>query len=359
MRKMTVIKTLLIIILTIVALYATVVYSNIGFIKHWRGIWIETAMTTGEHQWLATKFFPKDMIDEVMAGIVTTTDADDEVMDLVLNSKFEDKYYSANVGDTDDAGNKIYAINEENKLAIVEIKGETYRGKAVLVFEPELVEIAMTNNKGVRGENIKTIMKNNDAIVAVNASGFGDPNGRGSGGTIMGASRNSEGDWGTYTNTMDTIAFDIQDRLLVGRRGNWNEWAIRDACQFNPSLIINGKQNVEGTAGWGLQPRTAIGQREDGTVIIIVVDGRQPTHSVGATMNDLVAEFQKYDVINAAACDGGSSSIMGYDGNIITKCCSPQVGGRYLPNAFIVKRVDNDSIKSNNKVLDNSIKKVY
>ena len=76
-------------------------------------------------------------------------------------------------------------------------------------------------------------------------------------------------------------------------------------------------------------------------------------------MNDLVAEFQKYDVINAAACDGGSSSIMGYVGDIITKCCSPQVGGRYLPNAFIVKRVDNDSIKSNNKVLDNSIKKVY
>ena len=124
-------------------------------------------------------------------------------------------------------------------------------------------------------------------------------------------------------------------------------------------MIINGKQNVEGTAGWGLQPRTAIGQREDGTVIIMVIDGRQPTHSVGATMNDLVYEFQKYDVINAAACDGGSSSIMGYDGNIITKCSSPQVGGRYLPNAFIVKRVSDERIQKSAVVLDGNNSKMY
>ena len=359
MKKMTIVKVLLVIVAILSIMYATVVYSNFEFIRHWRNIWIETAMTTGEHQWLATAFFPRDMIDEVMAGIVTTTDADDEIMDLVSSKKFEDKYYSAEVGELDDAGNKIYAINKQNKLAIVEIKGETYRGKAVLVFDPSLVEIAMTNQKGVRGENVQTIMKKNDAIIAVNASGFGDPNGQGSGGTIMGASRNSKGDWGTYTDTMDTIAFDIQDRLLVGRRGSWNEWAIRDACQFNPSLIINGKQNVEGTAGWGLQPRTAIGQREDGTVIIMVIDGRQPTHSVGATMNDLVYEFQKYDVINAAACDGGSSSIMGYDGNIITKCSSPQVGGRYLPNAFIVKRVSDERIQKSAVVLDSNNSKMY
>ena len=45
--------------------YCTAVFSNIPFIKKWRDIYIETAMTTGKHQWLATAFIPGYIIDDV------------------------------------------------------------------------------------------------------------------------------------------------------------------------------------------------------------------------------------------------------------------------------------------------------
>ena len=60
------------------------------------------------------------------------------------------------------------------------------------------------------------------------------------------------------------------------------------------------------------------------------------------TMEDMVKVFQKYEALNAAACDGGSSSVMAYDGKIITKCSSPMKTGRYLPNAFLVKRIETE-----------------
>lgn len=353
-------------ILLIIVAYLTFILSDIPIISYWRGVWIETAMTSGEHQWLATKFIPKFIIDDVMSKQVTITDAVDvdNVFTGVKEKSFEDEYTKLETGDLDIAGNEICSINLKNHIAIVKISGETYSGKAAIVFDPSLVKIIHTDMKGSRGENIQTFLKKGNAICGMNASGFGDPNGVGSGGTIMGASRASGKDWGVYSGTMDTIALNKENKLLVGNRPNWNRYDIRDACQFNPVLIQNGEKNVQGTAGWGLQPRTAIGQREDGTIIMIVVDGRQPGHSIGATMEDLVNEFNKYSVVNAAACDGGSSSIMAYEDELITKCSSPQNGGRYLPNAFIVQRVDDEvsddkynSFDSDSKVIKSKLNK--
>lgn len=56
-------------------LYLFCVYSNIPFIKKWRNIYINTAMTTYTHQWLATALLPKDMVDEVVAARQAELDA--------------------------------------------------------------------------------------------------------------------------------------------------------------------------------------------------------------------------------------------------------------------------------------------
>ena len=55
----------LLVILCLEALYFFCVYTNNSFVKKWRTIYINTAMDTMRHQWLATYFIPKDVIDEV------------------------------------------------------------------------------------------------------------------------------------------------------------------------------------------------------------------------------------------------------------------------------------------------------
>ena len=59
------------------------------------------------------------------------------------------------------------------------------------------------------------------------------------------------------------------------------EMKIRDAVSFSPILILNGvPTEMTGNGGWGIAPRTGIGQRADGAVIFLTIDGRQPTWSI-------------------------------------------------------------------------------
>ena len=95
------------------------------------------------------------------------------------------------------------------------------------------------------------------------------------------------------------------------------EMKVRDAVTFGPFLIVNGKpSSVLGNGGWGTAPRTAIGQRKDGIVLFLVIDGRTVTKP-GADMNDLIEIMENYGAYNAANLDGGTSSVMVVDGEII------------------------------------------
>lgn len=104
------------------------------------------------------------------------------------------------------------------------------------------------------------------------------------------------------------------------------------------SISKDGQILTEGSAGWGLQPRTIIGQRSDGAVLFMIVDGRKPGYSNGATMSDCASVLLEYGEVTAAACDGGSSSVLAYYGEIINDPSTLMETGRYLPNAFLVKR---------------------
>lgn len=333
---------IIIIILQLVACFwATFVYSNVGIVKKARHLWVETAMSTADHQWLATAFIPKSEIDKILTQQVTYTVVDDtEAIEIIRDKTFFEKEQELEVGDMDLAGNEIVINDKEENITIVRIHTEMYDGRIAIIDDPQRVYIGTVGKGKSRGKNIMEYLSSEGAVMGMNASGFPDANGVGSGSNVVGLSCSQGELWGSYVSDYNTIAFDEDNKLLVGIQTDWKNKKVRDGMQFNPALIINGEQNVKGTAGWGLQPRTAIAQREDGVVLMLVVDGRQPGHSIGATMEDLVKEFQKYDVINAAACDGGSSSIMGYKDEILTKCSSPQKGGRYLPNAFLVKSVN-------------------
>ena len=112
---------------------------------------------------------------------------------------------------------------------------------------------------------------------------------------------------------------------------------IESAVEFGPYLIVNGKDQISRAYAGGLHPRMAIGQKKDGTMIFVAIDGRQPGYSLGTTLLELQNIFKRYDAYNAANLDGGSSATMYYNGKVVNKTSTP-MGERYLPNAFIVTK---------------------
>lgn len=318
--------------------YVTVVFGNIPFVVKWRNIWIETAMTTDQHKWLATWFFPDSLIDEVMGAQVDIKDI--SVTDIYGN-KSNDILGQENlvVGEKDKFGNTVFANDIEENIVILEVKKSNFKGKLVLVDDPSRVFLGVTDYKGSRGEFICDYLEKENAVVGVNASGFNDIGGVSLGGEVTGQCVSRGAYWGNYSSQYTLVGFDKDNRLVVGGIENWEEYNIRDGFQYRPTLILDGKKVVEDSAGWGLQPRTVIGQCENGVVLMLVVDGRQVGHSIGATMEDCADILLQYGAITAGACDGGSSSVIGYDGEVINKPSARDMPtGRYLPNAWLVAR---------------------
>lgn len=323
--------------------YVTVVFGNIPFIVKWRNIWIETAMTTDQHKWLATWFFPDSLIDEVMSGQVDIKDI--SVTDIYGNQS-SDVLGQQNlvVGEKDKFGNTVFANDLEENIVILEIKKSNFVGKLVLVDDPSRVFLGATDYKGSRGEFICDYLEKENAVVGVNASGFIDKGGVSLGGDIAGQCVSKGEYWGRYDSRYTLVGFDEKDRLVVGGIEDWEDYNIRDGFQYKPTLILNGKKVVEDSAGWGLQPRTVVGQCENGVVLLLVIDGRQVGYSIGATMEDCADILLQYGAVTAGACDGGSSSVIGYDGEVINKPCARDMPtGRYLPNAWLVARKDKDT----------------
>ncbi len=318
--------------------YVTVVFGNIPFVVKWRNIWIETAMTTDQHKWLATWFFPDSLIKEIMDAQVDIKDI--SVTDIYGNQS-SDILGQDNlvVGEKDKFGNTVYANDLEENIVILEIKKSNFTGKLVLVDDPSRVFLGATDYKGSRGEFICDYLEKENAVVGVNASGFNDIGGVSLGGEVTGQCVSKGEYWGTYSSQYTLVGFDDENRLVVGGIENWEEYNIRDGFQYRPTLILNGKKVVEDSAGWGLQPRTVIGQCENGVVLMLVVDGRQVGYSIGATMEDCADILLQYGAVTAGACDGGSSSVIGYDGEVINKPSARNMPtGRYLPNAWLVSR---------------------
>jgi exopolysaccharide biosynthesis protein len=101
-------------------------------------------------------------------------------------------------------------------------------------------------------------------------------------------------------------------------------------------FIVNGKGLVRNQAdGWGIAPRTCMAQTKDGTIMFIVIDGRQPGYSMGATLYDIQKILLEKGAVTAANLDGGSSTVLVKDNNVLDRPSS-KYGMRYLPTAFLV-----------------------
>lgn len=224
-------------------------------------------------------------------------------------------------------------------LVIEDVYGSTYKGKMMIVQDPSRIRLGTLPAFGaeLRGMRIEQFAEEFGAVGAINAGGFVDEGGLGKGGLPLGLLIH-EGKImsGSVDTACNIIGFDQNHRLVVGEMTGQQalDMGVRDAVHFSPTLIVNGTPaEVDGTGG-GLNPRTVIGQRADGTVLLLVIDGRQP-HSVGATLQDCLQEMLNYGAVNAANLDGGSSSMMVYEGEVINTCASLN-GSRSQPAAWLV-----------------------
>jgi len=236
-----------------------------------------------------------------------------------------------------------FIIPEEQRdsIEIIDVSGATFKGKLMIVRDPSRMALGVNTLMGsesASGFLVQDYVKKEGAVAGINAGGFDDPNGMGDGSIPYGVViKDGELVAGTMDQWVSLIGFNEKHHLIVGNMtaSDALDWGITDAVTFGPIMIVNGNTvPITGTGG-GLNPRTVIGQRSDGAVLLLVIDGRQTT-SLGASYEDCIQIMLEYGAINAANLDGGSSSVMVYQGEIINSVVSIR-GDRTVPTAWIVR----------------------
>ncbi|MBQ2072554.1 MAG: phosphodiester glycosidase family protein [Oscillospiraceae bacterium] len=235
------------------------------------------------------------------------------------------------------------SLPPSESVQLIDIAEGTCKGKLLIVSDPKQV-ILGTSDEFVRqpGLLLTDMVAKYDGIAGINAGGFNDENGSGNGGIPQGlVITNGEIIWGDATTPYHMVGLDSDGILHVGAMsGNAAveqgvQWAVSFITHdgLASSLIINGEVQQQNLGG-GVNPRTALGQRADGALLLLVLDGRS-INTLGATMEDVVNIMLEYGAVNAGNLDGGSSSVMVYDGEIINHCASV-TGPRRIPTGFIV-----------------------
>ncbi len=313
--------TLLLIVL--IFLTGVILILEFGPSKTARNLFVNSAMESSAGKFMATLFFSDEQIAEIRNQ--NSVQASDAVTDSGL----------ININSSTAA-----AASDDEIITVEEISGATYKGYMAKIKDPSRVQIGISGEFGAdhAGKTVTEQAQSYGAILATNGGGFEDPNGTGNGGIPIGIVIH-EGQivWGSSSKTYEVIGFDYDNKLVVGNMTGQQavDRGVRDALSFGPILIVNGEPSAVNGSGSGLNPRTAIGQCADGTIILLVIDGRSAA-SLGASYADLINIMLENGAVNAANLDGGSSSMMYYKGQIINNCSS-LIGDRGIPTSVIVK----------------------
>lgn len=293
-----------------------------GPFENSKSTYVGAAMTSLSHQYLATWFLSDEKIAEILGQ--NSTETTDET--------------------TNTSEIQIPKVKDET-IELNEIDNEKYKGYYLVIKDPTRIKIGYTSKLKVEGETTSQIAENNDAIAAINGGGFTDQSSNalwtGNGGFPIGLIM-SEGkiifNDIEKNGQADLLAITKEGVMLVGKYSaeKLQELGVQEALSFGPSLVINGKMTaMSGDGGWGIAPRTVIGQRKDGAIILLVIDGRGAS-SLGATLKEAQEVIYKLGAVNAMNLDGGKSTTMYYDGDIINTP-SNSMGERSIPTAIIVK----------------------
>ncbi len=319
-----------------IALVLTITLICHGPSESAKELFATTILETGQLKFLANVFLSKDELQEIVDKN-SLQDMDDEVDKNLINTE----------------GNKGKELIE-----IHNVSGDGFEGTMMVVNDPSKISLATTYPWGEYGKELGVIVDEAGAIAGVNGGIYyssGNKGGRPYGVTVSnGEIQDITLGWsGLYL-----IGFDENNLLRIISLEGMNKSAvekmvkeekIRDAISFQEEssdannhfvkLIINGEKRELSGKGSGQNPRTAIGQRKDGSVLILVTDGRGKNGHLGATASDLIEIMAEYGAVNAANVDGGSSSSLYYNKKYLrTSVTFYYTNSSWrLPTAFVVK----------------------
>ena len=226
-------------------------------------------------------------------------------------------------------------LYDQDGLLVARIKGKRYVGFSAVVDEPLRITLGKCPHFGAEahGRTVKQMADESGAVLAINGGGFSDPGGVGKGGMPTGnviyEGQMLMGYWSP------TVGIDGEGKLHAGDfDGNTClQKGLRWAVSYGPTLIQDGKiaRGLDNSLG---EPRTAIGQREDGAVVIVVLQGRQ-VQALGVTCRELAGIMAGYGCINAGNLDGGASSDIYFQGEYLN-VCNTSGGPRPIPTSVLV-----------------------
>jgi exopolysaccharide biosynthesis protein len=291
---------------------------------------VAMSMATKSNKYFATWFLSKDEINNILAKTNSVVIDGKENLDDIEVQKDNQVLQSQNSMDKQ--------ANVTTAIKIIDITGATFKGKLMEISDPSKVTIGQAPELGQAGAPLSEIVNTYKAIGGINAGGFLDDN-------ITGKGANPDGiviENGKIKfmqnglETFSVIGFNNDNILVISNSMDLdqiNNSNLRCAISFGPALILNGEPLVE-KGGTYLAPRSAIAQKKDGTILLLVIDGRQP-YSAGANYMDIQDVFLKYGAYNAVNLDGGLSTTLNYQGKTINKPCDV-TGERPIPTAFLI-----------------------
>lgn len=301
-----------------------------------RNFYVTTAMKTKDHQYFAKIFYSDKKIEEVMNSnyfieIKEDVILDDIVIDTSPKASYSNKYDEEILTRT--PGN--------DKYKIINIKVGISKGYLIAIYNPKQVSLirAKNFNIGTYGEQVTTMCKRYNGLVCINGGGFVD---HGTGSDIPLGYVIDDGKivWpasGWDTATGNIIGFNDEGKLLLLSDSTGTkalEAGMVDGLEFGPFLIVNGKPLELVGDPWGKSPRVAIGQRKDGVVLFLVIDGEN--YVDGASLSDVIEVLTNYGAYNAANLDGGHSSSLVVKGALYNNppSIAKRQGGRYVVTGF-------------------------
>lgn len=335
-------RTLGMFLITILTIFITLIIM-IAMICHGPSnkateLFATTFLETGQMKFMVSCFLSKDRIQEIVNNNSMSEMTAEVNKDLI----------------------KVGNDNSDQKdVELIQVAGNTFSGKMLVIKDPSRVKVASTYPWGEYGKELHELVENSGAIAGVNGGLYvseSNKGGRPLGLVVVDGQiqyNNPTGYAGLHL-----IGFDSKNILRIISLEGMNasqveklvkDEEIRDAVVFQEEssdknnhfvkLIVNGEARQMNGSGSGANPRTAIGQRADGTVLLLVTDGRGASGHLGATASDLIEVLSKYGAVNAANLDGGSSSSMYYNGKYeMTSVTLYYSNSSWrLPTGFIVK----------------------
>ena len=374
MRKLKCLALVLAVLLLLECTYCIAVFTDwVPPLSDLRDQFIETALGTMNHKWLATALIPGDVVLSVKEEMDAARDSQTgqnsgtwETTDLPQNRDFSQLFpeldeasfrawapvseaelgeFYVNYSGLDEAGLDLYtrqgdqvlAIDAKNGLLVIRIREEMFRGVLILGKDPSRLSCAAAESWGKIGQTAGQIAAANNALVALTASGFQADGPEGAyqtgaamcGGTVYGSHLKSG---------YKRLELRSDDRLYVVDAPMEFHPDCTDATEWTPALIIDGEIVVTKEDHYNARnPRCCLGQAKDGTVLMLCIEGRY-FDSLGATAPECAEVLARYGAYQAMNLDGGTSAILWYDGAPITRCSDPALPeGRLLPNCWIYK----------------------